>query len=53
MPVPASGSADGSDADTATVTPGSLRVGSITITDQTDGEVALGDLTDFEAGLAS
>jgi len=41
------------DADTATVTPGSLRVGSVTITDQTDGEVSLGDLTDFEAGLAS
>ena len=39
--------------DTANVTPGSLRVGSVTITDQTDGEVALGDLTDFEAGLAS
>ena len=53
MPVPAIGSADGPDAETATVTPGSLRVGSVTITDQTDGELALGDLTDFEAGLAS
>ena len=53
MPVPASGTADGPDSDTATVTPGSLRVGSVTITDQTDGEVSLGDLTDFEAGLAS
>lgn len=39
--------------DTANVTPGPLRVGSIAITDQTDGELALGDLTDFEAGLAS
>jgi hypothetical protein len=47
------GQVTGPDDDTANVTPGPLRVGSVTITDQTDGEVALGDLTDFEAGLAS
>lgn len=52
-PADAGGQVTDADDDTANVTPGPLRVGSITITDQTDGEVTLGDLTDFEAGLAS
>ena len=52
-PADPGGQVTDADDDTANVTPGPLRVGSVTITDQTDGEVTLGDLTDFEAGLAS
>lgn len=46
MPVPASGSADGPDADTATVTPGPLTVGELKLDQQN-----LGDYADFTAGL--
>ena len=37
---------------TANVTPGALGVGTLSLVDQTDGQLNLGDLTDFEAGLA-
>jgi hypothetical protein len=46
MPVPASGTADGPDADTATVTPGPLTVGELKLNQQN-----LGDYADFTAGL--
>jgi hypothetical protein len=46
MPVPPSGSADGPDADTATVTPGPLTVGELKLDQQN-----LGDYADFTAGL--
>lgn len=46
MPVPATGSADGPDADTATVTPGPLTVGELKLDQQN-----LGDYADFTAGL--
>ena len=37
---------------TANVTPGALGVGTLSLVDQTDGQLNLGDLTDFEAGIA-
>lgn len=37
---------------TANVTPGALGVGTLSLVDQADGQLNLGDLTDFEAGIA-
>jgi len=37
---------------TANVTPGALGVGTLSLVDQTDGQLNLGDLSDFEAGIA-
>jgi hypothetical protein len=39
--------------DVFNVTPGALKVGSLSITDATSGQLGLGDLADFTAGLGS
>ena len=47
------GQVTGAGDDTAEVTPGKFLAGQLEIIDTTDGVLAVGDLADFNAGLAS